>query len=206
MFGRILLTGDDLVRDQRGELEITMGKLSPKANPPFISRDVKSIEHPDEPHPPHPAIRHGPNGNLQLALEVGREIGYGRVGRVYEATIDLPECSSAVATLLFPPLVVKISRKGKADALRAEAQNYRDMQPLQGMVIPRFYGLFASVIPDEVQFAPWQEEGLASSISQYPSAEPLLAAVELPENAVTVLVMERVGGRLPVRRYTKEEK
>ena len=75
-----------------------------------------------------PRVRLPRPGEMTLSLCVSREIGHGRVGRVYEANVNLAESSSLLQTMVLPPLVVKIARKDRSSALLPEAWNYEEMQ------------------------------------------------------------------------------
>ncbi|TCD65027.1 hypothetical protein EIP91_003348 [Steccherinum ochraceum] len=132
--------------------------------------------------------------SLTLALSLGKQVGYGRVGRVYEVEVDETASSSSLSGRVLPPLVVKVSRRGMASALLPEAQTYADMERLQGNVIPRCYGVFTTTIKNKRTFLPWDEEGLDEDGCTPPDyVDANLMKGPLPPNAVTILVLERVG-------------
>ena len=143
---------------------------------------------------------------MKLSLVIGKEIGHGRVGRVYEADIDRCTSSPALKDAKLPPLVVKVSRRDQASALLPEAQNYVDMMAMQGAVIPRCYGVFTAAIPAGCHFSPWQEDGLDDNNSTPEEfiKHNLLKGV-LPQDTISILVLERVGGHIPMRKYTDAE-
>lgn len=191
--------------EQQRTLHITLNRSAAMANPPYITKIPRRMAQPDVPHPPRPAPR-SPQGNLRLALDIGRELGHGRVGRVYEAEIDLSVSSPNVEKLILPPLVVKISRRGMASALLPEAQTYNDMEVLQGAVIPRVYGLFTGILSDDTHFIPWDEEDLNDDESTPDHYRNLnLMKDVLPPDSVSVIVMERLGGHIPKGQYAQSD-
>lgn len=99
-----------------------------------------------------------PPGNLSLHLTLGNKIGRGRVGRVYEATVDLTKSSPELSKMVLPPLVVKISRRHDAKRLAREAYYYEEMECLQGCAIARYYGLYRTVIHPTTNFLPWTHD------------------------------------------------
>lgn len=88
-----------------------------------------------------------PPGHLTLQLHIGDRLGRGRTSGVYDASIDLQNSSPELAELAVPPLVVKVSRPGRERALDNEAFFYEEMESLQGIVIPRYYGFFKGELP-----------------------------------------------------------
>ena len=143
---------------------------------------------------------------MKLSLVIGKEIGRGRVGRVYEANVDMFTSSPALKGAKLPPLVVKVSRKDKASALLPEAQNYVDMQIMQGVVIPRCYGVFTAAIPTGCHFSPWQEDGIDDNNSTPEDIiQRNLLKDALPRDTISILVLERVGGYIPVKKYSEAD-
>ena len=141
---------------------------------------------------------------MTLSLRLGRQLGYGSIGRVYEANVILSSSSPELQSLDLPPLAVKISRRDKASALLPEGQNYEDMEFLQGVTIPRYFGLYSTTVSDDKDFLPWLEKDAvknedACTPEDY-AASNVMTDV-LPANSVSIVVMERVGGRLPIRHY-----
>ncbi|CAL1706342.1 unnamed protein product [Somion occarium] len=99
-----------------------------------------------------------PPGDMTLHLSLGTKIGRGRVGRVYEATVDLKQSSPELTNMVLPPLVVKVSRRHDAKRLAREAFYYEEMECLQGCAIPRYYGLYQTTIPPATDFLPWTHD------------------------------------------------
>ena len=64
---------------------------------------------------------------------------------VYEAILDAQDSSAPDINL--PPLVAKISFRGRTTPAAHEAYYYETLQPLQGVSIARFYGRFVSDVP-----------------------------------------------------------
>ena len=171
----------------------------------MIVTDEEDMALPDVPHEV-PVARLPRAGRMTLSLLVGNELGHGRVGRVYEAEVDRSTSHLALENMVLPPLVVKISRRDRASALLPEAQNYVDMQIIQGAVIPRCYGVFTATAPADCQFSPWDEDGLdARDSTPEDFIDHNLIKDTLPEGTVSILVLEHVGGCIPVRKYAEDE-
>ncbi|KAJ3558712.1 hypothetical protein NM688_g756 [Phlebia brevispora] len=137
-----------------------------------------------------------PPGNLHLRVLLGKRISHGRVGVVYEATVSLEDSSPAVASYALPPLVAKISRQKHCEDLENEVYYYDELESLQGVVVPRCYGLFQtrvrhglSVIPPNSDELEDTQKGIVSVDSAAPKA---IAGI------VSVMLLERLGGPLPV--------
>ncbi|CAL1706344.1 unnamed protein product [Somion occarium] len=176
-----------------------------------------------------------PPGNLKFHLALGNKIGRGRVGRVYEATIDLTKSSPELSKMVLPPLVVKVSRRHDAKKLQREAYYYEEMECLQGSVIPRYYGLYQTTIQPTTDFLPWthdkvnrrpgrhgdySDESGSDSDSEEASkaasnddddeedndddqeSEVYSSDEEEPAapTVVSILILERLGDRLPLRK------
>lgn len=81
-----------------------------------------------------------PPGNLQLSVTMGgAHIGRGATADVFPCTVEPYEGG------LLPPLVIKTSCW--ADSLDREAWAYGEMESLQGISIPRCYGLYTAPLP-----------------------------------------------------------
>ncbi|TCD67824.1 hypothetical protein EIP91_011886 [Steccherinum ochraceum] len=191
-FSTIVLAGI-ASNEQHPSLSLLLRRHQPVANTPFPSHMPPIVD--IVPRPSHLA----PPGNLRLSLSLGKVLGSGAVSRVYEATVVPSGSSSRLSDKKLPPLCVKVSRRGMASALLPEAQNYAEMATLQGHVIPRCYGLYSATIRDGVRFRLWEgqdEDGELRSDSgplyNLPENEGVLAP-----NAVTILVMERLGEAVP---------
>lgn len=148
-------------------------------------------------------------GDLSINMKVGQELGFGASARVYDTFIDP---SPAIASLIIPPLVVKISRPGRQIKVDHDAYYYEEMECLQGSVIPRCYGLFKGEIPVGYSLhrdlASSQTEKSLSGDSASPddavrrrnpdAADPRACSQPDSTVPVSILVMEKLGDRLPV--------
>ena len=142
-----------------------------------------------------PAEPSQPPGKLSLRLSLGEKIGAGACGFVYEATDVFLSGSPRPPKSTLPPLVVKICRNYQPYKLPREAFIYEEMESIHGLVVPRYYGCFETVIPPGVAFPIWQlhDEYIGSDLSQID--HPNIPRV------VTMIVMERLGDQhLPVNR------
>ena len=61
-------------------------------------------------------------------------IGGGRVGKICEAVVKYNASSQETRGMLLPPLIAKVSRPWKTDALAREGFYYEELEYLQGSV------------------------------------------------------------------------
>ncbi|KAI0077977.1 hypothetical protein K474DRAFT_1674445 [Panus rudis PR-1116 ss-1] len=127
---------------------------------------------------------------------------------------DIIEDSSSpeLAGMVIPPLVVKMSNHLKSRELIREAFYYEELEPLEGSVIPRYYGLFQAIIPTSWKLPPWdpaslptpihnpppdyyEEDDYTSESSDDDDYDEAYNDVR-PENEVTILILERLGDRM----------
>ena len=183
-----------------------------------------------------------PPGNLTLSLILGDRIGSGRSGVVFNATIDTGTSSAEIRAKAIPPLVVKISRYNHHIDLLHEAFYYGEMECLQGVIVPRFYGLFQGRLPpgtslfppgerpdDARRLVPDPEPENEDSITEeqssgkhwedvYPgeddghttshlNSEDVQRLKDLKQDTsiVSILVLERLGGKLPIGEELPEQ-
>lgn len=108
-----------------------------------------------------------------LTINLGECIGHGRSGLIFKVQVEpvapiapvepsSPSGSSGISTpstTALPALVAKIGRQHFNKWLLREAWFYEEMQSLQGLVIPRCYGLYSALIPHPSNhassFLPW---------------------------------------------------
>ncbi|CAL1706281.1 unnamed protein product [Somion occarium] len=229
-FSSVTLSGVTQDLQSSAPLDVVLTRGKPRENRPLIVDTPGVIT---GPRPPKRLPSKLPSpGNMNLHLTLGKKIGRGRVGRVFEATIDLHRSSPELADMLMPPLVVKVSRRQDANKIAREAFYYDEMECLQGSVIPRYYGFFEATIPPNIEFTPWAHDKLTRSSHRYDASSDLSESEydtdsnfeedgsdleEVDENGerysdsdddtppmvvtptkVSILIMERVGGRLPL--------
>ncbi|KAK7692417.1 hypothetical protein QCA50_004042 [Cerrena zonata] len=142
-----------------------------------------------------------PPGTMKLSLRLGKKIGYGAAGRIFEATIDYDHSSPELRDMAIPPLVVKVSRRYKADNLAREAYYYEEMERLQGSIVPRYYGLYEAEISPECDFTPWSKDKLRCDHGCHHPRDDPSNTQRNPKccpspSALNVLIMERMGGQL----------
>lgn len=125
------------------------------------------------PPPPRPPTALPNPGNLALRLGLGAQLGRGGSGRVYEAVVVPGGSSSLFAATpsVLPPLVVKISRRGRARKLANEAYYYDLCHSLQGVSLARFYGHFRTELPHGIQL-PHLDDDDESDESSEDTSEP----------------------------------
>lgn len=141
----------------------------------------------------HPVSR--PRGNLHLRLALDQRLSYGRCGVAYSVNVCASQSSQEVLALSIPPLVAKISRPGRNEDLEHEVYNYDELESLQGIVVPRCYGLFSGTVPKGSSLIPEVDDEITDSkpFDQNGSREPKRIT-----GAISILLVERLGEHLPV--------
>lgn len=152
---------------------------------------------------PRPPSTLPPPGNFQLELELDEFLGRGQTGLVYSVNAmsihqdDGSADASTTSASAVPPLVVKVARRECRKQLAHEAWIYEEMESLQGVCIPRCYGLFDAVIHLSKPCRPWVEAWMEEKKSDDSDDEYLFD--DVPNlAAVSLLLMERLGGFLPI--------
>lgn len=198
-------------------------RAEPTCNEPLILT-ARTVYGPEP--PPRKPSSLPPPGNLTLHLKLGARIGRGRAGVVYEASVNLDDSSREITSMVAPPLVVKISRHRRYMDVEHEAFYYEEMECLQGVIVPRYYGVFRGSIPPGATLLPSEnhdvdrregeedsseedsysddesEDQCAEDEDQRINASRLArkqrTVVDTDPSLVSILVLERVGGRLPI--------
>ncbi|KAK7681694.1 hypothetical protein QCA50_015041 [Cerrena zonata] len=204
--------------------DVVLHRGQPRPNKEFIVKGPIRTPTPRRPSElPEP-------GKLNIHLILGRKIGHGRVARVYEATVDYAKSSPELQQLVLPPLVVKVSRRYDARHLAKEAYYYDEMECLQGSVIPRYYGFFQSTIPVDWNFGPWRRDSIVRGSrrsvdsdtesefddddysprpnvpeEEYSSDEEPPPPPPVTPTKVSILIMERLGGLMPLGKPLPED-
>jgi hypothetical protein len=112
------------------------------------SEDWKRVGGP----PARPPSKLPPQGDLCLRLSIDAErVGYGRVGSVYPVSIHTS------SQYCLPPLVIKVAARRRSPNLAREAWFYEEMEHIQGVAIPRCYGLFTAEIDPNSEVLDWAE-------------------------------------------------
>lgn len=81
-------------------------------------------------------------GNITLQLRPTLHIATGRCGVAFEVDVVSISCPEA----FMPPLIIKVSRRGFQEELRLESRAYKEMESIQGVAVPRCYGLFQATL------------------------------------------------------------
>ncbi|EIM81044.1 uncharacterized protein STEHIDRAFT_162045 [Stereum hirsutum FP-91666 SS1] len=223
---------DDLLR-RRGDKDLTTfsATLSRLHIPPNL---IDTFPHPLLRDPEHVVVRPAsdlePNGtpklqhsqlpsfpSATLRIKLGEKIGDGMTGIVYEAialSITHPDGSDDnVPTGYLPPLVVKVGRLNRSASMVREAWFYEDMEPIQGIAVPRCYGCFELKVPrgtivepclrnctdydndfeELIDFSEYPEEALLETgVEPHPTLTELIAA----RDRLHVTIFERLGPEL----------
>jgi hypothetical protein len=102
--------------------------------------------------PPRPPSKLPPQGDLCLRLSIDAErYGCGRIGSVYPVSIHTS------SQYCLPPLVIKVAARRRSPNLAREAWFYEEMEHIQGVAIPRCYGLFTAEIDPNSEVLDWAE-------------------------------------------------
>lgn len=144
-----------------------------------------------------------PPGNLHLTLKLGSRLSRGRCGVVHTASVSLCNSSPEISSFFVPPLVAKISYSDKHEDLAHELFYYEEMESLQGVAVPRCFGLFHT----------GAAEGLYHVLEELeepkmPAREPSWGDIDddyeepvVEEDfcgPVSILLVEQLGEHLPI--------
>ena len=132
-----------------------------------------------------------PPGNLQLSLSVEDLIGEGRCGTVFSTnpSLLLDPSNKPVDVLepglpYLPSLVIKVADQARIEDLAIEASMYEEMETLQGVAIPRYYGWF------EAQLDPTWTVDMTPGETETPTS--------ISSGRLSLLLLERMGPLLPI--------
>ena len=171
---------------------VVLSRVSPEPLRPYLFDDMAG-NYPPAPSPLPSSLP--PPGDLRLELTLASsKLASGRVGHVYALDDSKTKISAPSDSVFLRPLVVKVA--GRDTSLSAdltkEAWNYEEMECIQGVAIPRCYGLFQARLPEDVtQVKPWSDKGHAETT--------------VNNALISVLVLERVGGQIPMRTMLSDE-
>lgn len=172
-------------------------------------------------HPPRPPSQLPAPRQQQLEDTLGQPLGHGRSSVVYaleDVNILGLEPETAVQV---PPLVVKMARPYRLPWLTREAWLYEDMESLQGSVVPYCYGMFSMELGSLLD----ESSALRFSIpalDKHPVAidrdndkelkyferhgmHPLFEEQLKRRDVLSVLILERLGGMLPLGKKVSQE-
>ncbi|KII84864.1 hypothetical protein PLICRDRAFT_179194 [Plicaturopsis crispa FD-325 SS-3] len=184
-----------------GEISITLPRCTPPPVEPVIDVDFRPRQGglPER----RPSLLPAP-GDLSVTLSVTDRIGVGRVGFVYGVSVEASS-SPTGQSFSFPPLVVKISRQRYTQNMAREAWFYEEMECLQGSAIARCYGFFGTELGNDVRIGLWDKDEESDDEEEYsPGMEPVKKPLVGPYT-LSILVLERLGGRLPLRVFMSAE-
>lgn len=175
--------------------DVVMDRIEGYPNDPVIfDADPGDYEDFRGPEPP-PRLPSAlpPPGNLHLELRLDKLIGSGRSGAVYQVSVCIDKSSPEVSSLFIPPLVAKISQRYRNEDLEHEMYNYEELESLQGVVVPRCYGLFEGKVPRTHTILP--PEKVRDAKDEASNNRPTPRGLN---GVVCVLLLERLGDRLPI--------
>lgn len=134
---------------------------------------------------------------------------------IYEADTVRETQAKDGQPIRIPPLICKIAPHRRNKPIAREAWFYDEMQTLQGLIIPRCYGLFVAQVPERMELLPRMEDvklhtrerrdDSKAAMEGYYEKLGIGAFVENPENrelltrleggprCVSVLLLERLG-------------
>lgn len=151
--------------------------------------------------PTRPPSSLPPPHDITLRTSVAEYLGSGRTGLVY--ILSDPVLSDPNNKL--PELVFKFPRSHRCADIYRESWFYEGMERLQGVAIPRCYGLFEADLPvgcavrlpdGRTLLAHEEFESPDASVDDLP--HPDILKPRSTRNKIFVLVLERLGGRLPI--------
>lgn len=204
------LTIENIIHDNKvPDPKATVSVLLPRRDVPFdlvkpFIRPYRPLAMLPEP-PTRQAVTLPPPLNLNLDVRLGKCLGVGRSGVVFELEtgpiVGLPEGQS------LPQLVAKVARPERAASLAREAWFYDEMAVVQGSVIPLCYGWFdlqlesdqsmpllQSCIPPRDWL--WGSPGEGIPEDGGNPTHPVISELREDSNRLSVLVVERLGSHL----------
>ena len=155
----------------------------------------------------------------QLEATLGQPLGYGRSSVVY--ALEDVKVSGLDPGTVVPPLVVKIARRHRLPWITREAWFYEEMECLQGSVVPYCYGMFTMELGDLLDESSTPRLSVPA-LDKYPvrvdqnndteleyfechSMHPLFKEQIKRRDVISVLILERVGGMLPLGKKVSPE-
>ncbi|EJD50958.1 hypothetical protein AURDEDRAFT_160101 [Auricularia subglabra TFB-10046 SS5] len=114
-------------------------------------------------------VEHGP---ASIAFDVGEVLGSGASGVV--CAVENVRVLSGPANTSFPPLAVKIAKSYRAMEVVRESWAYDELECLQGVAVPRYYGLFTLTLPDSQRPKTWIQQ-YERDVKHAPSIPPELS-------------------------------
>ncbi|KAH6910697.1 protein kinase subdomain-containing protein PKL/ccin3 [Coprinopsis sp. MPI-PUGE-AT-0042] len=142
--------------------------------------------------PPRPPSQLPAPGSNELTVSVNQVLADGRCGTTFSVdAMRMTNPTNPSSRLLYPKpphlpeLVIKYAPPDRAERLTNEAGIYNEMEVLQGVSIPRCYGLFTAEL----------------------AADVVIPSLHLSrcKKTITVLLLERVGEPLPLGDKLPEE-
>ena len=186
--------------------DIHLTRANPKRNK-FVIFECR-----DRPVPSRPRSQLPPPGSLKLSLRLGKRLGHGATGRVYEAIVQSDDSSPELRDMVMPNLVVKISRRDKAKGVEREGYYYQEMEALQGSIVPRYYGLYTTEISPDCGFKPWSRDPIRRAPRSRKTDDKSDVTQQDQESkkgasswTLNILVLERVGEYLSFERNRTKE-
>lgn len=155
----------------------------------------------------------------QLEATLGQPLGYGRSSVVYSLEdVRIPGLEPGTVV---PPLVVKIARLHRLPWLTREAWFYEDMECLQGSVVPYCYGMFEMELGNQLDESSNPRFSIPA-LDKHPvpidahndteleyfechGVHPLFENQIKRRDTLSVLILERVGGMLPLGKKVSQE-
>lgn len=166
---------------------------------------------------PKPRPPPQPLGSLHLQVSVGDYLGHGHSSVVFALEgIHLSDAPTGAQVL---ELVVKVARINRVTSLIRETWYYDEMEVLQGVALPRCYGYFEATLSTDAD----EKELLHRLFKKFPAEvdedhnaalnrdtligplHPVLEERRTRRDILAVLVMERLGSRLPIGLPVPEE-
>ncbi|KAI0717911.1 hypothetical protein C8T65DRAFT_640357 [Cerioporus squamosus] len=99
-----------------------------------------------------------------------------------------------------PPLVMKVARLFKGRNVSQEAGMYKDLECLQGSIIPRCYGYFSAIVDHtQMSILPWDGPNCVYPRTFDPFVPPH------PSAPLSILLLERLGDPIPTGNRVKSE-
>ncbi|EJD50964.1 hypothetical protein AURDEDRAFT_160107 [Auricularia subglabra TFB-10046 SS5] len=157
-------------------------ELPSEAAPPLPDSEMREIFSDICVDPvPRPEIHRVEHGPVSIAFDVGDVLGSGASGVV--CAVENVRVLSGPANTSLPPLAVKIAKSYRAMDVVRESWAYDELECLQGVAVPRYYGLFTLTLLESQRPKTWTKP-YERNVEHAPSIPPELSGKDFTHDSI----------------------